>query len=133
MKSNPIRYRIQWGDTDAAGIVFYPNYFHWFDMATHEFFRSIGLPVAKLMKDGIVLPILNATSDFKMPLFYDDEVEVHSSIAEVRTKSFRIDHVVVRGADITGSGSEWRGWVLNEGRKLAAEPIPDHVRELFGH
>lgn len=133
MKSNTIRYRIRWGDTDAAGIVFYPNYFHWFDMATHEFFRSIGLTVTQLMDEGVVLPILNATSDFKMPLYYDDEVEVRSSISEVRNKSFRIDHVVVRGSDVTGLGSEWRAWVSRTGGKFAAEPIPDYVRELLGH
>jgi len=51
MRSNTIHYKIQWGDTDAAGIVFYPDYFRWFDLATHEFFGNLCWTVPRVL-DG---------------------------------------------------------------------------------
>lgn len=132
MVQNEIAYRILWGDTDTAGIVYYPNYFRWFDMATHEFFRSLGLTVKDLMlEQGIVLPILSAHSDFKTPLYYDNEVVISSQVSEIRNRAFRIDHVVTRGVDITGSGYEWRGWVAQQESGLKAVPIPEEVRRLL--
>ena len=45
-------HRVQWGETDAAGIVFYPNYFRWFDQATHELLAQLGYPVTRMIEDG---------------------------------------------------------------------------------
>lgn len=123
-----VRAKVQWGETDAAGIVFYPNYFHWFDNAAHAFFRALGLPLADLMKQGIFTPILSAGSDFKAPLKYDDDITITSAITEVRNKSFRIEHTVRCGDVITGAGWEWRGWVIKESGQLRAVAIPDDVR-----
>ncbi len=35
---------IEWGDCDPADIVFYPNYFRWFDASTANHFQAAGLP-----------------------------------------------------------------------------------------
>lgn len=131
MKSNTIELKVNWGDTDAAGIVFYPNYFRWFDIATHEYFCSIGLPIKELSKQNIVTPILTASNDFKKPLYYDDAIKVTSTITEVKTKTFRIEHQVQRGEEVTGTGFEWRAWVLNDSGHLGAVPIPKEILALF--
>ena len=39
------RIRVDWGHCDPAGIVFYPNYFRWFDQCTSALFESAGLPL----------------------------------------------------------------------------------------
>src|SRR5258708_38595606 len=53
---------VHWGDTDPARIVFYPNYFEWFDQSTRLFFDSVGLDWDLLGKKyGIMgLPIVEA-------------------------------------------------------------------------
>lgn len=48
MRSNELEVLVNWGDTDKAGIVYYPNFFKWFDIAGHQFFRSCDLAPAKL-------------------------------------------------------------------------------------
>ncbi|MCL6634112.1 MAG: hypothetical protein K6T63_15990 [Alicyclobacillus herbarius] len=50
-----------------------------------------------LMDEGIILPILSAHSDFRAPLYYDDPPTITSAIAEVKTRSIRIDHTVQSG------------------------------------
>lgn len=123
--------RVRWGETDAGGIVFYPNYFHWFDWGTHELFHSMGLPIQSLLEQGILTPILGAACDFSAPLYYDDDITITSSFAELKTKTFRIEHVVRRGDVVTGRGHEWRGWVVRENGNLRAVTIPEEVRRLM--
>ena len=52
MVVNVHRVRIDWGDCDPARIVFYPNYFRWFDQATSRLFESVGLPWSVLFRSG---------------------------------------------------------------------------------
>jgi acyl-CoA thioesterase FadM len=58
MKKIECRFQVQWGDTDAAGIVFYRNFYKWMDEATHHFFAELGYPTAALFEQKIGLPIL---------------------------------------------------------------------------
>ena len=49
MRSNEIQMTVEFGNTDAAGIVFYPNYFMWFDKGTHWLFKSMQLAPKELL------------------------------------------------------------------------------------
>ncbi|MCL6627263.1 acyl-CoA thioesterase [Alicyclobacillus shizuokensis] len=133
MPEHVLTTRVEWGETDAAGIVYYPNYFRWFDKASHELLRSLGLPPRDLsQRQGILLPILSAHCDFRAPLRYDDALTVTSRIGQVKRRSFQILHTVCTGDTVTGEGHEWRAWVQQDGAGLHAVSIPEHVRRLFG-
>ncbi|AUI35187.1 thioesterase family protein [Geobacillus thermoleovorans] len=132
MKRNEFQLRVNFGDTDAAGIVYYPNYFKWFDIAGHQFFRSIGLPPAKLMKEqNIILPLLDVGCTFERPLYYDDIITIRTTVEEVNRKTIKLRHEVFREEVRTGHGFELRGWVKEEGGCMFAMPIPDDVRQLL--
>ena len=55
MRSNEIQMTVEFGNTDAAGIVFYPNYFMWFDKGTHWLFKSMNLAPKELLELIIAL------------------------------------------------------------------------------
>ncbi|WP_044895746.1 acyl-CoA thioesterase [Bacillus alveayuensis] len=132
MKRNEFQLRVNFGDTDAAGIVYYPNYFKWFDIAGHQFFRSIGLPPSKLMKEHhIILPLLDVGCTFEKPLYYDDIITIKTIVAEVNRKTIKLKHEVFRGETRTGHGFELRGWVKEEDGRILAVMIPDDVRQLL--
>lgn len=64
------KFRVRWGDTDAAGIVFYPNFYKWMDDATHEFLAVIGSPSSTLyVEQKISVPLLEADCQFKSHYF----------------------------------------------------------------
>ncbi|ABO67248.1 acyl-CoA thioesterase [Geobacillus thermodenitrificans] len=132
MKRNEFQVRVNFGDTDAAGIVYYPNYFKWFDIAGHQFFRSIGLSPAKLMKEqNIILPLLDVGCTFERPLYYDDIITIKTTVEEVSRKTIKLRHEVFREEVRTGHGFELRGWVKEENGRMFAVPIPDDVRQLL--
>jgi acyl-CoA thioester hydrolase len=76
------RLTIEWGDCDEAGIVFYPNYFYWFDCAFQRLLRARGLSQRELRRRfQAVTPIVKADAEFKAPARYDDELEIEVTIA----------------------------------------------------
>lgn len=87
---------VEWGDCDPLGIMFYPNCFRWFDTATHHLFEAAGLPMNALeARFGIVgLPLVDVGASFKAPLPWYSRIEIESSVAEWRTKSLRVRHVI---------------------------------------
>ncbi|BDG36298.1 acyl-CoA thioesterase [Parageobacillus sp. VR-IP] len=132
MKRNEFQLRVNFGDTDAAGIVYYPNYFKWFDIAGHQFFRSIGLSPSKLMKEqNIILPLLDVGCTFEHPLYYDDIITIRTVVTEVNRKTIKLKHEVFRGETRTGHGFELRGWVKEKNGNIFAVPIPDEVRRIL--
>ncbi|MCM3728071.1 acyl-CoA thioesterase [Neobacillus cucumis] len=122
-------FQVRWGDTDAAGIVFYPNFYKWMDDATHDFLAQIGYPSSKLFAEHqIGVPLLEANCVFKRPLLFEDQVIVQSFVEELRNKVFKIKHVFIKEDQIMAEGYEVRAWTSFEG-KPKAHPIPDFIRE----
>ncbi|WP_079525766.1 acyl-CoA thioesterase [Halobacillus hunanensis] len=132
MRSNEVNFLINWGDTDMAGIVYYPNYFKWFDIAGHQFFRSCELSPKKLEEEqGIILPMMDTRCTFKKPLYYDDLMTVVTTAEEVNNKTIKLTHEVYRGQDLTGHGYELRGWVKKFEDGIKAVPIPEEARLML--
>lgn len=123
------RHRVEWGETDAAAIVYYPNYFRWFDRATHDLFAALGYPISALLRRGNATPLVDAGARFRCALAYGDEVSIESRVTEVHARTFRIEHTVRRGESVVCEGYEVRIWVrLERDGSLVGECIPDDLR-----
>src|SRR5258708_22496121 len=99
---------VHWGDTDPAKIVFYPNYFEWFDQSTRLYFDSVGLDWDSLVrKYGIVgLPIVEAKARFLAPCTFRHEIVVESRIGKANDKTFEVSHPVASAAARAVEGYE---------------------------
>jgi acyl-CoA thioester hydrolase len=80
--------RVEFSETDMAGIVHYSNFFRYMETAEHAFFRSLGFSIVTHQVDPPVgWPRVHASCDYKQPLRFEDEVEIHMLVAEKRSKS----------------------------------------------
>ena len=80
--------RVEFSDTDMAGIMHYSNYFRFMETAEHAFFRSLGVSIAGGRgADSVGWPRVHAQCDFSAPLRFEDEVEIHLLVREKRSKS----------------------------------------------
>jgi len=132
MNRNTIALRVNFGDTDAAGIVWYPNYFKWFDIAGHQFFRSLGMRPDILEKEhGVILPMMDVRCTFERPLFYADIITIKTEVVELNEKTIKLSHEVYRGDERTGYGYELRGWVKRIDGRLKAVPIDEQFRKIL--
>ena len=128
--------RVEWGDCDPAEIVFYPNYFRWFDAGAHNLFRSVGAGWEELFqRHGVVgVPLLEASAKFRSPSRVGDEIVVESRILAWQRKTFTLEHRVFNAEALAVEGGETRAWCLKDPEdpaRLKAAPIPDEVKALF--
>ena len=80
--------RVEFSDTDMAGIMHYSNFFRFMETAEHAFFRSLGLSIVTDKVDPPVgWPRVRAQCDFKAPLHFEDEVEIHLLVSEKKSKA----------------------------------------------
>ena len=131
---NRKRIVVEFADCDPANIVFFANYFRWFDDCTTALFNAAGLPPWRVFKaHGVVgMPIVDARSRFILPSTYGDELEVESSVTEWRKSSFVITHKFFRNGELTVEGRETRVWAAahpTKSHRLKAVPLPKEIIE----
>jgi acyl-CoA thioester hydrolase len=129
-RSERLRLRVRFGETDAAGIVFYGTFLSWFDAGVSNIIRIPGIPSAQ--KDGkptFVLPIVEVNAKFFAPLRVDDEFDLVSTAVTIGTTSVRFDHeaFALDGTRIA-TGFEQRVHCRIVEGAFIKEPLPDVLR-----
>jgi 4-hydroxybenzoyl-CoA thioesterase len=125
-----LRTRVRFGETDAAGIVFYPTFFSWFDSGTHGLLR-FGEAPSRGEGGGpkFPLPIVECGATFLAPLQFDEEIEIVSTVAKIGESSLRVEHEVrTRAGKTCARGFEQRVFVTIAGGRPAKAPIPAELR-----
>jgi acyl-CoA thioester hydrolase len=78
-------HRVEFADTDMAGIIHFSSYFRYMEVTEHAFFRSLGLSI---MGDPAVgWPRVHVECDYTHPLRFEDEVEVHLQVREKKARA----------------------------------------------
>lgn len=127
---------VNFADCDSAQIVFYPRYFEWFDRGTEMLFRSVGLPWEEMFgkDDWKGVPLLDASASFKRPCRLGDSIEVESTIAEWRGKTFVVRHQIRNKGEMAVEGRELRIWTVADKSRpggLRGEPVPAEIMARF--
>ena len=122
--------RVRFGETDAAGIVFYPTFFAWFDVGATGLLRAaLGDLLGAHGRPRWPVPIVESGATFVAPLYFDDAIAIRSTVVELGRSSFRVEHVVLRGDVEAARGFEVRVLIRSgDPGKLAAEALPPQVR-----
>ncbi|MEY2600100.1 MAG: hypothetical protein RLZZ142_2359 [Verrucomicrobiota bacterium] len=129
--------RIEFAETDMAGIVHFSNFFRMMEAAEHAFLRSLGASVHGAGEGGSVQgwPRVRATCEYLKPLRFEQCVEIEVRVAEVRNRSVCYQF----GFRRPGEG-EWvaRGEVVAvfarvdpSTGQLGAQPIPEPLRSAL--
>src|SRR4249920_1485332 len=79
--------RVEFSETDMAGIVHYSNFFRYMESDEHAFFRSLGLSIANHEPGANGCPRVHADCDFRKPLRFEDTVEIELLVREKRERS----------------------------------------------
>ena len=126
---------VQWGDCDPAGIVYFPNYFSYFDASTNALFlRALGFNKYEMIRkyDIVGIPLVDVSARFIVPSVFGEVVTIESSVAEIGRSSFRMLHRLLKDETLAVEGRETRVWVgrdPNNPDKLKGKPIPPEVVE----
>jgi 4-hydroxybenzoyl-CoA thioesterase len=128
--------RVEFGDCDPAGIVWFPNFFRWIDAASRHFFAQCGVPrweeTTKTL--GVIgTPLVDTHTRFVASASYGDELRIATRISEWRHKSFVQAYRVMRGETLILECEEVRifGGRREDG-SLCALPVPAEIARLCG-
>lgn len=136
MFTNRREVRVEWGDCDPAGIVYYPRFFEFFDASTAALFEKAGFPKHELLeKYGIAgIPMVDTQAKFLAPATFGDTVEIDSRIADWGNSSFTVEHKLYKSGALIAEGFEKRVWTVKapgEKNGLKSRPIPAEVKDRF--
>ena len=120
--------RIEWADTDTAGIIHFSRYFCFMEEVEHEFLRSLGLSCI-MERDGqrITWPRVSATCDFIKPVRFEDVVEVHLTVKRKGQKSLTFGFVFSHDGVEVARGQVVTACCRIDERGLTAISIPEFV------
>ncbi len=100
MLTNITRLRVRYAETDQMGVVYHANYIVWMEVGRTEFCREAGVVYRELEdKENLRLAVIEANCRFIAPARYDDEVEVHTTIAEANPRILRFSYEIRRMVD----------------------------------
>ena len=130
MPSSVTRLRVRYAETDKMGIVYYANYFVWFEVARTDLLRELGWSYREMEHAGVSLPVIEAHCDYKRPAKYDDEIEVKTQGRMISPIRMQFDYEVVRVDDgvIAASGLTVHAALDQDGRPCR---LPRRVVEVF--
>jgi acyl-CoA thioester hydrolase len=89
-------YRVLYGDTDAAGVVYYANYLRFFERGRTEYMREMVLTYRDIENQGLTLPVIESYSRYKAPAAYDDLLVIETSLVELKNVSCRFNYRIYR-------------------------------------
>jgi len=128
--------RVRWSDCDPAGIVFYPNYYAYFESAMMEFLQSRGASWMSLMRSqGVHFPRVESHCTYMAPASYEDTVRVDLRLREaarkVLTIGFTIGREPGRERICEGHVKFAMARIPTDGERARALELPDEIRQLF--
>lgn len=120
--------RVIFGDTDQMGVVYYGNYMRFFEASRAAFLRSFGKSHKDLDAWGVALPVVEAHCRYRKPAYYEDLLDIHVEVDELRGASMRFVYEVRRGGDLLAEGYTRHAAIRPDGRPC---PVPGPLRDLI--
>jgi len=122
--------RVRYAETDKMGVVYYANYFVWFEVARTDLLRTLGWSYREMELSGVSLPVIEAHCEYARPARYDDEIEIRTTgrmLSPVRME-FNYEVRLTTDATVAATGRTTHASVDQSGRPCR---MPERIREVF--
>ena len=86
--------RVRYSETDQMGVVYYGNYAQYFEVARVEFLRDLGFVYKELEDQGVIMPVVHYSTDYKSPAKYDDELTISTKIISLPAWQIKFDYEI---------------------------------------
>ncbi len=130
--TEPFRYtrRVDFCETDMAGVAHFANFFRWMEAAEVAFLRDRGLPVM-LTSEGrrLGFPRVSVSCEYLLPVRFDDLVEIVVRLERVGRKSLKLSFELFNEGRPVARGQMTAVCCrMDAGQALEAVEIPEAIR-----
>ena len=139
MFTNTRKTRIEWGDCDPAGIIFYARYFEIFDVSTTVLIeRALGMKKIEYLKayDFPAIRWSRPGRDFGCRRGSATRSTIETTVVACGRSSFKIEHRLTHDGALAVEGFETRVWVVrdpDDPKRMKSQPIPAEVVARLTH
>ena len=92
IKQDEIEIRVRYAETDQMGVVHHGNYALYLEMARIEWLRKLGVSYKKMEEEGVGLPVVSLTINFKKSAVYDDVIKVKTQLKKMPSALVEFDY-----------------------------------------
>jgi len=123
MPVSQTRIRVRYAETDQMGVVYYANFFIWFEVGRVELLRQLGFHYKQMeIDDDCHIPVVEANCRYKSPARYDDELLLETRVLGLRSSVIKFGYRLLRP-----EGEAPAATSLAAGTTLLAEGETTHV------
>lgn len=128
MRNHQFTVRVRYAETDQMGVVYHGNYAQYFEMGRVEWLRNLGISYKWMEENGIMLPVVSLTINYKKPARYDDELTVKTIFKNQTSVKIEFDYEIYNDKqELLTTGNSILVFVdMKSGRPTMP---PDYVRE----
>jgi acyl-CoA thioester hydrolase len=91
--------RVRYAETDQMGVVYYGNYFTWFEIGRVELCRKLGFEYKRMeIDDDCMLVVAKASCRYKRPARFDDLLVIRTRVADARRRTVSFSYEIVHRA-----------------------------------
>lgn len=94
MKKFDIEVRVRYAETDQMGVVYHANYAQYFEIGRVEWLRNQGISYKWMEENGIMLPVVSLTMNYKKPAKYDDLLTVTTILKSQTSVKIEFDYEI---------------------------------------
>lgn len=91
-----VKLRVRYQETDQMGVVYHANYLNWFEIGRTEWIRSLGIRYHDMEQRGLLLPVIDLSTSYRQPAYYDDIVRVFTRLVKVSALRVEFEVMVCR-------------------------------------
>ena len=122
--------RVRYAETDQMGVVYYGNYFTWFEVGRVELCRQLGFEYKRMeLEDDSYIVVAEASCRYKRPARFDDLLTIRTRVAETQRRTIRFTYDILNEAgEVIATGETVHVICDHAGRPKS---LPEKYRKYF--
>ncbi|MBD5080522.1 MAG: acyl-CoA thioesterase [Ruminococcaceae bacterium] len=133
MKIEPFYRTALYYETDKMAVVHHSNYVRWLEEARIDFLKQVGLPYDEMEKNGIMIPVLSVSCQYKYAVRFNDTVCIKMKMEDFNGLKFRISYRVTdkETDDIRVIAETAHFFVDSDFKPIRMKNIDPHIYDVF--
>lgn len=130
MKYHQIQIRVRYSETDQMRVVYHGNYAQYFEIGRVEWLRNKGISYKWMEENGVMLPVVSLTMNYKKPAHYDELLTLRTSMVKMSSVKIEFDYELYNEKEeLLTTGTSILVFVdMKSGRPIAP---PTYISELL--
>jgi acyl-CoA thioester hydrolase len=130
MNYHQTQFRVRYSETDQMRVVYHGNYAQYFEVGRVEWLRNIGISYKWMEENGIMLPVVSLTMNYKKPARYDELLTLKTILKKQTTVKIEFDYELYNdGGELLTTGNSILVFVdMKTGRPIVP---PAYIFELL--